>query len=150
MHRRKLKALIDAEAVKAAIVQAEAQTSGEIRVSVSTFFWGDVRRTAERAFTRMGMCGTKDRNGVLFFIVPSRKKFVVLGDSGIHDKVGQEFWDAVAKAVSERFVKGDFTGGLVHGITEAGRQLAMHFPHQGERDANELPDDVDFGKNSEE
>ncbi len=150
MHRAKIRKLIDAEAVKAAIAEAEAQTSGEIRVSVSTFFWGNIRRTAERAFERMGMCGTKDRNGVLFFIVPSRKTFVVLGDSGIHDKVGQEFWDAVAAAVSERFAKGDFTGGLVHGITEAGRQLAAHFPHQGERDANELSDDVDFGEKGRE
>lgn len=145
MHRRKLKALIDAEAVKAAIAQAEALTSGEIRVSVSTFFWGNVHRTAERAFIRMGMNRTEHRNGVLFFIVPSRKKFVVLGDQGIHEKVGQEFWDTVAAAVAERFAKGDFTGGLVHGITEAGRQLAAHFPHQGERDVNELSDEVDFG-----
>jgi uncharacterized membrane protein len=145
MNRRKLKALIDAEAVKAGIAEAEGQTSGEIRVSVSTFFWGDVRRTAERAFERMGMCATKDRNGVLFFIVPSRKKFVVLGDRGIHEKVGQEFWDAVAAAVSERFAKDDFTGGLIHGITEAGRQLSAHFPHQGPHDVNELSDEVDFG-----
>ena len=145
MHRRKLKSLIDAEAVKRAIEDAERLSSGEIRVSVSTFFWGDVRRTAERAFARMGMDRTAQRNGVLFFIVPSRKKFVVLGDQGIHDKVGQEFWDAVAAAVSERFAKGDFTGGLVHGITEAGRQLAEHFPSQGPRDVNELSDDVDFG-----
>jgi len=145
MHRAKLRNLIDAEAVKAAIAEAERRTSGEVRVSVSTFFWGDVRRTAEKAFARMGMDRTAQRNGVLFFIVPSRKKFVVLGDQGIHDKVGQEFWDAVAAALSERFAKGDFTGGLVHGITEAGRQLAEHFPNQGPRDANELSDDVDFG-----
>jgi len=145
MHRRKLKELIDAEAVKAAIEEAERQSSGEIRVSVSTFFWGDVRRTAERAFERMGMDRTEHRNGVLFFIVPSRKKFVVLGDQGIHEKAGQEFWDAVTAAVSERFAKGDFTGGLTHGIAEAGRQLAEHFPSQGPRDVNELPDDVDFG-----
>jgi hypothetical protein len=145
MHRAKLRKLIDAEAVKRAIEGAERQTSGEIRVSVSTFFWGDVRKTAERAFSRMGMDRTQHRNGVLFFIVPSRKRFVVLGDSGIHEKVGQEFWDGVAAALSERFREGDFTGGLVHGITEAGRQLATHFPSEGERDENELPDDVDFG-----
>lgn len=145
MNRRRLRTLIDEAAVKAAIAAAEAQTSGEIRVSVSTFFWGDVRRTAERAFDRMGMRATQDRNGVLFFLVPSRKKFVVLGDEGIHEKVGQEFWDGVAAAVSERFAQSDFTGGLVHGITEAGRQLATHFPHQGPRDTNELSDDVDFG-----
>ena len=145
MHRAKLRKLIDEGAVKAAIEEAERRSSGEIRVSVSTFFWGDVRRTAERAFARMGMDRTAQRNGVLFFIVPARKKFVVLGDQGIHEKVGQEFWDAVAAAVSERFARGDFTGGLVHGITEAGRQLAEHFPSQGLRDVNELSDEVDFG-----
>ena len=59
--------------------------------------------------------------------------------------MGQEFWDGVAAAISERFREADFTGGLVHGITEAGRQLATHFPYEGERDENELPDEVDFG-----
>lgn len=145
MHRAKLRKLIDAEAVKRAIEEAERGTTGEIRVSVSTFFWGNVRRTAERAFSRMGMDRTQHRNGVLLFVVPSRKKFVVLGDAGLHAKVGQEFWDAVAAEISARFKKGDFTGGLVHGITEAGRQLDVHFPREGERNPNELPDDVDFG-----
>jgi hypothetical protein len=145
MHRAKLKKLIDGDTIKAAITEAERRSSGEIRVSVSTFFWGDARRTAEKAFARMGMDRTAERNGVLFFIVPSRKKFVVLGDQGIHAKVGQDFWDAVASAFSQRFAKGDFTGGLVHGITEAGLRLAEHFPSQGPRDVNELSDDVDFG-----
>jgi uncharacterized membrane protein len=145
MHRRKLKALIDEEAVKRAIEGAEGRSSGEIRVSVSTFFWGNVRRAAEAAFTRLGMDRTARRNGVLFFVVPSRRTFVVLGDEGIHAKVGQEFWDSVAAAMSERFKAGDFTGGLVHGITEAGRRLAEHFPSLGARDQNELSDEVDFG-----
>ncbi len=144
MHRRKLKRLVDASAVKRAIAESERGTTGEIRVSVSTFFWGDVRRTAEKAFDRLGMTRTLHRNGVLIFVVPSRRKFVVLGDSGIHEKVGQEFWDGVAAAMSERFRKGDFTGGLVHGVQEAGRQLARHFPAEG-RHPDELPDEVDFG-----
>lgn len=145
MNRAKLKRLIDEEAVARAIRDAEARTSGEIRVSVSTFFWGNVRRTAEHAFVRMKMDRTAQRNGVLFFVVPSRRSFVVLGDEGIHAAVGQEFWDGVAAAMSARFRKGDFTGGLVHGIAEAGRQLEAHFPSQGARDVNELPDQVDFG-----
>jgi uncharacterized membrane protein len=37
------------------------------------------------------------------------------------------------------------TGALVDGIERIGAQLAEHFPHQGERDVNELSDDVDFG-----
>jgi uncharacterized membrane protein len=145
MNRSTLRRLIDADAVKRAIEEAEVRSSGEVRVSVSTFFWGSVRRTAEQAFARMGMDRTAERNAILFFVVPSRRTFVVLGDEGIHAKVGQPFWDAVAAAMSARFKARDFTGGLVLGITEAGRQLAEHFPHQGDRDRNELSDDVDFG-----
>ena len=144
MLRARLRQVIDEEAVKAAIEEAERGTTGEIRVSVSTFFWGDVRKTAEKAFDRLGMTATARRNGVLFFLVPSRRRFVVLGDEGIHEKVGQRFWEDVTAAVSDRFRKGDFTGGLVHGITEAGRVLALHFPRE-ETNPNELPDDVDFG-----
>jgi len=146
MFRATLKRRVDADAVKRAIEEAEGRTSGEIRVSVSTFFWGNVRRTAERAFASLGMHQTAQRNGVLFFVVPSRRAFVVLGDEGIHAVVGQEFWDGVAAAMSARFKAGDFTDGLVHGITEAGRQLAAHFPSQGRQDRNELPDEVVFGR----
>ena len=145
MHRRKLLKKIDAEKIRRAIEEAERRSSGEIRVSVATFFWGSVRKNAERAFSRLGMARTRKRNGVLFFIVPSRRRFVVLGDEGIHAKMGQEFWEAVSAAVSERFTKGDFTGGLVHGIGEVGRRLKEHFPSEGDKDINELPDEVVIG-----
>jgi len=128
MHRRALKRLIDAEAVKRAIEQAERRTSGEIRVSVSTFFWGNVRRTAERSFARLGMDRTAQRNGVLFFVVPSRRTFVVLGDEGIHAKVGQDFWDSVAAAMSARFKDRDFTGGLVHASPRRAASSRIIFP----------------------
>lgn len=143
--RRGLMHVVDAERVKAAIRAAETRTSGEIRVSVARFFWGRVRRAAERTFVRLGMTATEARNGILFFIVPSRRTFVVLGDVGIHAKVGQEFWETVAGAVSARFKKDDFTGGLVGGIEAVGEQLAAHFPYNAETDINELPDEIDFG-----
>jgi len=145
--RRKLLKTIDVDKVKAAVAAAERATSGEVRVSVSRFFWGGVRRAAERAFVRLGVSRTRDRNGVLFFIVPARKKFVVLGDAGIHAKVGQEFWDSLAGLMSARFKKGEFTEGLVEAIEEAGRRLAAHFPYDAAVDVNELADDVDFGGN---
>jgi uncharacterized membrane protein len=145
--RHRLLKTIDIERVKAAIAAAERATSGEVRVSVARFFWGKVRPAAEHAFVRLGMAKTKDRNAILFFIVPARKKFVVLGDEGIHAKVGQEFWDCVAGLMSEHFRKGEFTEGLVKGIGEAGTQLAAYFPYDASVDINELADDVDFGEN---
>jgi uncharacterized membrane protein len=145
MTRKALLRGIDTRRIEEAIQKAERRTSGEIRVSVSRFFWGDVHRVADRAFARLGMTATRERNGVLFFIVPSRRRFVVLGDDGIHAKVGQEFWERVAAAVSEHLRNGDFTLGLVHGIETVGEQLATHFPFDPTADANELPDEVDLG-----
>jgi uncharacterized membrane protein len=136
--------LVDIEAIRRAVERAESQTSGQIRVSVSTLFWGDVRHAAHRAFVRLGMEQTRQRNGILLFIVPSRRRFAVVGDQGIHDRVGQDFWDGVAKAISERFHKGDFTGGIIHGVETVGQQLAQHFPPVP-GGPNELPDDVDLG-----
>jgi uncharacterized membrane protein len=146
MHKRKMIRAIDAGAVRAAIRSAEKLTSGEIRVSISAFFWGRVRPVAEQAFARLGMTKTKDRNGILIFIVPSRRRFVILGDEGIHAKVGQSFWEDVAAALSGEFRKGRFQEGLLRGIALAGEKLAAHFPYDPTTDRNELPDDVDFGK----
>ena len=146
MHRRKLLKAIDPERIKAAIQAAEKKTSGEIRVSVSQFFWGRVRPVAERAFRRLGMTNTKDRNGILFFIVPSRRRFVVLGDDGIHAKVGQEFWECITADLSGEFKKGCFQDGLLKAIADVGGQLAAHFPYDPLTDRNELPDDIDFAR----
>ena len=145
MTRQQLLNSIDAGRVKTAIEQAEDQTSGEIVVSVAPFFWGSTEKAARRAFVRLGIAQTQLHNGVLFFIVPSRRKFVVLGDQGIHERVGQNFWNDVAAHLSRHFREGNFTEGLVHGISEVGRQLATHFPYDRSADLNELPDDVDFG-----
>jgi uncharacterized membrane protein len=141
----KLLRTIDRDRITDAIRQAEKRTSGEIRVSVSSFFWGDVRKAAEKAFVRMGMTATQERNAVLFFAVPARRRFVVLGDIAIHEKVGQDFWHSTVRAVSEKFREGDFTDGLIRGIAAVGEQLATHFPIDAALDSNELSDDVDYG-----
>ena len=144
MTHRKMLRLIASDRIKAAIQKAERRTSGEICVSVSRLFWGNIEKAADKAFGRLGMTQTKHRNGVLFFVVPSRRRFVVLGDEGIHTKVGQEFWQRIANRVSEHFRDGDFTTGLLKGIEEVGEQLAAHFPYDSTADVDELTDDVDF------
>ena len=144
--RRKLLRIIDQASIRKAIRRAEQRTSGEMCVSVAPAFWGNVQKAAEKTFVRMGMTSTKDRNAVLFFVVPSRRKFAVLGDSGIHEKVGQEFWEHIAEVMSERFRQGDFTDGLVAGIDEVGEQLAVHFPYQASQDRDELSNEIDFGE----
>ena len=146
MTRQQLLRAIDTRRIEDAIRAAELRTSGEICVSVSRLFWGNVESAAKKAFDRMSITHTRQRNGVLFFVVPSRRKFVVLGDAGIHDKVGQEFWTSVVAVVTDKFRSGQFTEGLVKGIETVGEQLATHFPYDAASDKNELPNDVDFGR----
>jgi uncharacterized membrane protein len=138
---------IDVRAVEDAVRAAEQQTTGEIRVSLARFyFWGDVRRAAERAFKYLHMDGTVDRNGVLIFVVPGRRRFAIVGDSGIHQRLDPSFWPQVADRLSVAFRAGDFTGGLSRAIAEIGAELATHFPLRGGPNVNELPDTVARGR----
>lgn len=139
MTRSRLLRIIDHDRVLEAIRQAEKRTSGEIRISVSSLFWGDAEKAAQKAFGRMGMNATQERNAVLLFIAPARGQFVVWGDIGIHEKVGEQFWHDTVTIVEGKFRGGDFTEGLVAAIAAVGGQLALHFPFKA-GDANELPD----------
>jgi len=145
MSQRQLLRRIDCQRITQAIIAAERKTSGEIRVSIARFFIGSVEITARRAFRRLGMRATRQRNGVLIFLVPSRRRFVVLGDEGIHRKVGQKFWDKMVDAMSRKFRAEEFNDGLIAAIGEAGRKLAKFFPYRKGRDVNELADEIDFG-----
>jgi uncharacterized membrane protein len=134
---------IDVARVEAAIRRAEERTSGEIRVAVSRFyFWGDVRFAAEGAFSRLHMERTRHRNGVLIFVAPRRRQFVILGDVGIHVSAGEGAWAAIAGAMANEIQRGDLTAGLERGIAEIGERLAKHFPPDLSRDSNELSNEL--------
>lgn len=134
----------DERAILAAIRQAEARTSGEIRVRVEARAGDDPLAAARVAFESLGMRATALHNGVLFYLAVEDKTFVILGDDGIDAKVPEGFWDAVRDAVIERFRQGAFGAGLAAGIERAGEQLATYFPC-AEDDVNELPDAISFG-----
>ena len=134
---------IDVRAVEAAVRAAELRTSGELRVCISRFyFWGDVRRAGERAFRHLKMERTRHRNGVLLFVVPLRRRFVVLGDVGIHQLVAPGFWSDVAARLGAAFKAGERTGGLERAVAEIGEALAARFPPAPGPNVNELPDEV--------
>jgi uncharacterized membrane protein len=145
--RRRFLESLDTAAVEDAIARAETRTSGEIRVSIAGFFVGSSRRLAERAFQRLGLHATRQRNGVLLLIAPARREVVVLGDEAIHGQVGDAFWAAIAGRVGARFREGRFTQGVVEAVDTIGEALARHFPAgAGAGDnPNELPDAIDLG-----
>jgi uncharacterized membrane protein len=133
---------VDQERVVAAIRAVEERTRGEIRVHASNRAVDDAQGEAARQFERLGMTATAERNGVLIYLAPRSQRFAILGDTGIHEKCGPDFWKQVADAMEHDFREGRFTEGLLRGIAVAGDALARFFPRTVAADVNELPDQV--------
>ncbi len=133
------------EDITIAIKNAELDTSGEIRIHIENTCPGDTNDRAAYLFEKLNMHKTKLRNGVLFYLAVKNRKFSILGDVGINQKVSEKFWDDIRDTMLDHFRENKFTNGLVEGITMAGKQLKKHFPYQTD-DINELSDEISFGK----
>ncbi|HVU18810.1 MAG TPA: TPM domain-containing protein [Candidatus Didemnitutus sp.] len=141
MYHRLFSARLDRKSIEDAIRRAEACTSGEICVIIHEKPVADAVSFAQGEFVRRGLDRTRHRNAVLFLVAPRSRTFAVIGDEGVHRRCGDPFWQEVAAAMAQDFRNGDFTMGLVNGITRAGDLLARHFPPDSEN-PNELPDQV--------
>jgi uncharacterized membrane protein len=141
MKQSEFLAALDQPRIVAAISSSELRTSGEIRVHVQPKAAGDLRNVAERTFERLGMTKTALRNGVLLFVASEDQRFVILGDSGIDEKVPSGFWDAIAANLTTRFQAAQFTDGIVEAILAAGEQLRQYFPRAAD-DVDELSNDL--------
>lgn len=129
------------EQVLRAVAEFEARTSGEIRVHLAESSGGDPTRAAVRAFERLGMTRTRERNGVLILVSVRDHGVAVIGDAGIHERVPEGFWSDVVRAIELHFAEGRFADGLVNGIAMAGSKLAELFPPRP-GDVNELPNSL--------
>lgn len=129
--------------IRDAVIAAESETSGEIRIHIESSLEGDVLDRASWIFTRIRMHKTEKRNGVLFYLAAGDRKFAIIGDSGINAVVGNDFWDSVKNHMQESFRQGKFTDGLVEAVYMAGQKLKDHFPFT-RGDVNELPDEISF------
>ncbi len=132
---------LDEKAIEAAIAEAEARTSGEIRVWVSHKTITDPVARAARRFDKLGMRKTRERNAVLLYFAPLPQKFAVIGDTAIHAKCGQPFWEEVAAEIREQMRAQNFTEAVVGAVRKVGDVLARHFPHRGD-DRDELPNTI--------
>jgi len=83
---------------------------------------------------------TAERNAVLIFVAPRAHKFAVVGDSAVHQKCGEQFWQRLVEGMREHFRNEKFSHALVEAIEEAGHALASHFPKGST--SSSLPDEI--------
>lgn len=127
-----------------AILEAEKNTSGEIRVHIEEHSEKSPLERAQEVFFKLQMNETQERNGVLFYVCVSDKKFAIIGDEGIDKVVALDFWNATKEVVISYFKNKEFKKGLVQGILMAGESLKKYFPYQSD-DTNELSNEISRG-----
>ncbi len=127
----------------AAIAEAEKKTSGEIRVWVSSRHRSDALGAAQARFLKLGMDRTKHRNAVLIFIAPQSRTFAIVGDVGIDQKSGEQFWLEIRDVMKAHLRESRYTAAIMHAVETAGARLAEHFPPDADGgDRNELPNEI--------
>ena len=132
------------EEIIEAIRIAERETSGEIRVHIERLCDIDVYERALEVFHVLKMDNTKEQNGVLIYVAVDNKSFVIFGDRGINNIVGEDFWNSTRDKIALQFKSGKFKQGLIDGISEAGKVLSKHFPWN-HNDKNEIDNTISKG-----
>lgn len=128
-----------------AIIHAEKNTSGEIRVHIESHSRLNHFERAKEVFHLLKMDNTKEENGVLLYFAVNDRKFAICGDKGIDKVVPEGFWETTKEAIQNHFKNGEFKKGIIAGILKAGTELESHFPWRY-GDTNELSNEVSKGQ----
>jgi len=132
--------------IQAAIAQSETEHFGEIRFAVEANLSilellrkKSAKCRAIEVFSNLRVWDTEQNNGILIYFLLADHDFEILADRGIHKYVGQQAWEAIGKAMEQRFRQGEFETGVLHGIKEISALLKQHYP-ANDKNNNELSD----------
>ena len=137
----------DSRLIVKAIRHAEQRTSGEVRVFVeSRCSWVNALDRAAEVFFTLKMDKTEQHNAMLVYVALKDRQVAVFGDSGIHQKVGEAYWNNVVTEMLESFNTDNYAKGIADCVIQLGEALKTHFSFERETDKNELPDEIVFGR----
>ena len=138
---RKFLGKAESERINSAIKEAERKTSGEIKVVIARHCWGKLEGKAAKIFRQLGLDKTKERNCVLILFIVTNREFLIHGDQGIHERVGQGFWDDIRDKMAASFEQDEFGEGISGGVSVIGERLSEYFPYQRD-DINEISNEI--------
>ncbi len=125
------KQLENKDLIVEAIAEAEAGTTGEIRVHLShKLLEADAMKSARKLFLKQEMHRNSRRNGVLLYVNLRKRKLAVVGDEGIHQRVGQAFWDRLAADLKEDLKSTHPENAIALAVVRLGEELTRYFPSE--------------------
>ncbi len=133
----------DKKQIENAIAELEQQTSAELRVYIERHLPKNalILDRALAVFNQLDMHKTAARNAVLIYIAHKDHQCSIIGDQGIHQFVGDEFWQHQCQLMISYFKEKQYTLGVLAAIEKIGQELSLYFPIQPD-DVNELPNEV--------
>lgn len=140
----------DLDAIAAAVGEAETRTAAEIRVHIERRVTGagpgaDAMAHARDVFVALKMHETALRAGVLLYLAVEDHALAIVGDEGIHARVGEAYWAGIRDRLIEGLRRGTAREAVVQAVADVGAVLAREFPRRPD-DVDELPDDVSLGR----
>ncbi len=133
----------DLDTIARAVEVAEATTSAELRVHLERRVpaGADALVRAREVFAALGMHRTAARNGVLIYLAVEDHKLAIVGDEGIHARVGPQYWEHVRDLMLERLRSGAARDAVLAAVADVGAVLRQHFGQRPD-DTNELSNEV--------
>lgn len=104
------------------------------------------RQRAEMAFLEEEVFRTRERTGILLFLSLFEHRAIVLGDSGINQKVDQAQWDAIVRDLAAGVRAGRPGGAMVEAIRTCGELLERHGVARRSDDQDELSNELRRGR----
>ena len=138
----------DLEEIAAAVGRVEAVASAEVRVHLERRVHHargatpDALTRAQALFLHLGMHRTRHRNGVLVYLAIEDRKLAIVGDEGIHARVGDPYWAGVRDTMVRHLRADSPRDAVVHAVEDLGRVLAEHFPRRPGDEPGELTNEV--------
>ena len=117
----------DRRRIAAAIAQAEDGTDARIAVRLIPDEAVAAFDRAKIEFERIGLRRSENRNAALVLVAPRARRYAVLGDRALHERVGDGFWHDVVAEMQPLFAH-DVAGAVIRGVERIGSALREHFP----------------------
>lgn len=135
------------DAIQHAIAASEHRHHGELVFAVEgSLRFADVvrgrsaRDRAEEVFARLRVWNTERNTGVLIYLLLADHAIEIVADRGVAKEIPEHEWGPICALMQDYFRKGDYEHGVLEGVAAVGELLARHFPANGERNPDELPD----------
>jgi uncharacterized membrane protein len=125
-------------AIEEAIEASEKTHRAEIRVAIEVSLeltdllrLRTARERALEVFAELAVWNTRERNGVLIYVLLAERDVEIVADSGFDERVSAGDWHRVCTLIEREFAAGRWRDGVLVGIEALTPILVREFPAMG-------------------